>query len=562
MNFSSPQDRIYVPYLDLSGGLNTKKDAHALDRNQLAGSLNCWYAYGNVVSKRPGTAAIVTSSGSTGSGYAGRGLVVGRFNGKSYVVVQQNTNLYAAALTDTSWTNIGTVSASAGPIRAAQMFDPVAGKDTLFIVNGVDTPLAWHGPGTTATAVPTGAGNLPNNLAGTAPITPAFVATLGNNSLLFYSGEPTAPNAVYISNPEYPTQFTNNVTQSSSYGGTYYPALIGNNDGVDGGSITGLCSLGSAMIVYKEASIYGMTQTQLLGDFAFAVSQISTSVGCLSPRSIVAFDTFHCFLGIDGVYQVDGEATRCISTNVPTFFDSSLTGIAANITNRESAIAVRHGNRLLLFYNANASTTYTDQGLWFDFNKLDVDGFPTCGQMAGMNVGGAAGLRFASDDGNMVWTDGSADRTGKFGLGYADFGNPIQTTLFGKADLFEDVFGPDAALRQKQLATVSYLFAIPQYTSTESLTFLGSVTMDLLVGYSQAGAPISIVSPPFGSWGQNWGTLIWTSSGAATQFQLLALPAQDSAYGRVMQIGLQESSIYPWICLGYIVYLNSQEVSQ
>ncbi len=561
MNFGVADGRVYVPYLDLSGGLNTKKDAHALDRNQLATSLNCWYAYGNTVSKRPGTAAIVTSSGSTGSGFAGKGLVVGRFNGKSYIVVQQGTSLYAAALTDTSWTKIGTVSSSAGPIRAAQMYDPVAGKDTLFIVNGVDTPLAWHGPGTTAAVVPTGAGNLPNNLSGGAPITPAFVSTLGNNSLLFYSGEPTAPNAVYISNPEYPTQFTNNVTQSSSYPGTYYPALIGNNDGVDGGNITGLASLGSAMLVYKEASIYAMTQTQLLGDFAFQVSQVSTSVGCLSPRSIAAFDTFHCFLGIDGVYMVDGQSTRCISANVPTFFDSSLTGVAAQIANRSSAIAVRHGNRLLVFYDATGSG-YTNQGLWFDFNKPDVDGLPSCGQITGMNVGGAASLRFASDDGNVVWTDGSADRTGKFGLGYSDFGDPIQTTLYGKADLFEDAFGPDAALRQKQLWTVSYLFAVPNYSQSESLTFLGSVTMDLLVGYSQAGNPISISTPASGQWGQKWGTLVWASAGASTQFQLLSLPAQDQAQGRVMQIGLQESSIYPWICLGYIVYLDSQQVSQ
>lgn len=559
LNYAPPSGRMFSSYLDLAGGLNTKKDAHALNRNQLASSVNCWYGTGNALSTRPGTAAIVTASGSTGSGVAGTGLVTARFNNKTYVVVQQGRTLYAAALSDTAWANIGTMGVGAGPIHAAQMFDPTTGKDTLFIVNGVDTPWMWQGPGTTITAVGTAAGQLPKNFSGTAPITPKYVTTLGSNSHLVYAGEPSFPTGVYISDPQYPELFSTPATSFSAYPGAYYPVVVGLNDGVNGGSITGIEPLAGSLLVYKEAAIYNLFQVGLLGDMVWAQQIVSASVGATSPRSVVRFDSFHLVLGIDGVYTVSpASGTRRISDNVPTYFDGSLNGTAAIITDRTTAVAVRDGQRYIIFFD-DSSAGYPTRGLWFDFSKPDEDGLPTAGEIQGYKVGGAAALRAPQDDGNFVWTDASADRTGKFGLGFSDFGNPIQRSFYGKADMLADLLGDAAPMTYKQVQRVWLLVSVPQIAQGESMTFLATCVTDALNATTGSGAPIVITAPGSGQWGNTWGQFVWSGS-SSTQYQTVEIEAQRTAQGRIVQFGFQESSIYQWTILGYVVEFNTDGV--
>ena len=134
------------------------------------------------------------------------------------------------------------------------------------------------------------------------PITPAYIATLFDS--LFYAGEPTDPSMLYISNPFLPEQFTENlvVPTASITGSSYIGLPVGRGDGIGGGINFGLAPMGSAMIVYKQSAIYAVTQLSIAGDSVWGSSIQSSSVGCMAPRSLVAFDTFHCFLGIDGVY--------------------------------------------------------------------------------------------------------------------------------------------------------------------------------------------------------------------------------------------------------------------
>lgn len=559
LNEQNPQAPLYVGYMDLSGGKNTKKDAHALSRNQLAESINCWYAYGNTLSKRPGSAAVITANGATGGGASGSGLCAGQFSDVSNILVQQGIDVYAAAMGATSFTNIGTLGSNPGAIRAAQMYDPETQKDTLFIVDGVDTPKYWQGPATTLAAVNVTAGHCPFNATNTAAITPKYVAT--NGAHLFYAGEPTMPCAVFISDAFYPGKFSSNASAGAGYAAPYVPYIVGLNDGINGGDITGIEPLGPMMLLYKQAAIYRMIDVGIYGVMLWKSEVVSASVGCLSPRSIVRFDTFHCFLGIDGVYQTDGESTRCISANVPTYFDSSLSGNAAIIQNRTTAIGARHGNRYLIFFDDGSGVP--SRGLWFDFNKLDEDGLPTVGEIAGMKVAGMVTLRGPQDDGNVIWTDASQDRTGKFGLGFSDFGSAITMTFYGKADLMDDVFGPDAPLRPKVLDNITLLASFPQVSQNESITFHATVVSDLLGSYSASAVPNLIIAPSTGQWGQDWGTMVWTAAGGTTQYQTAKLYGQNTTFanGRVLQIGFQESSVYPVNVLGYVVYLNTQEVA-
>jgi hypothetical protein len=333
--------RVFYP--DLGGGRNTRKDSHALNRNQLAESINTWMLASHSISKRPGSVAAITTTGATGSGSSIKGMSTARINNVSYIIVQSGTNLYAAAVTDTSYTSIGTLNSTAGPIQTAQMYDQTTGitANAVFIVDGVDVPQLWKGPGHSIAPV----GTVPLNHSGSASITPKFVSTLTNS--LWYAGEPTEPTGVYISDPSNPESF--------SYGGqtpgaSFIPYLIGYNDGVNGGDITGIAPLGNSMIVYKQSAVYAFVYTGYYGDVGpWALQTLSTSVGMLSPRSLVSFDTFHCFLGIDGVYTCDGQTVskRPISDNNPDLFD----GPTASIVDRTTAVGVRYGARYLLFFD-------------------------------------------------------------------------------------------------------------------------------------------------------------------------------------------------------------------
>jgi hypothetical protein len=660
LNTGAPSSPGFVRYGNFTG-LNTRKDPHTLDRSELAASVNLWSAYDGALAKRPGSVAF-TGAGPTGAGSGGLGMVAGRFGDLTYLVVLQVLagvpTLYAAAAGG-AWTVIGTLSAGVTTIDAAQMYDPETGKDTLFIVDGVDIPQAWQGPGTMIAPVKTGIQNgnavigtnpalagggnliaaaigsgasattiltvtvnatgtgatvtdssgqsinivaggtgtidgvpvtLGNYAAGDANktgsitvtqgdvylpkkannidyITPKYVATLGNNSHLFYSGEASAPSAVYISNPFFPQRFESAAQQVNPYSGTYLPAIIGLNDGVDGGAITGLESLQGAMIVFKESAVYSMVLTVLLGDVpVWQVLQIASD-GALSPRSITPFEiqgiSFIAYLSIDGIYITDGQSSQKQTGAVPTIFDASLTGGPALITDRTTAIGVRHGNRLILSF-ATSGVGYNQGMVWLDFDNRDAKGLPLVGQMQGWRPGGMVSLRGPHDDGNIAWINAQADYVGKFGVGFADGldgnGNPIsiQVTLAGKADIFEDVFGEDAMLKRKVAKALYLLVSMPSQNALSGIAFQPTVITDALQQFGPGSTVQPIYAPPAGAWGANWGNFLWSQGGA--QYFVVKVPMQAAVRGRVLQVAIQESSALPWVLVGYILELNDQLV--
>lgn len=586
----------WVTYLDLSGGRNTKRDPHALDRNQLAVSDNTWMQTGNALSKRPGNAAVQISTGSfgaassaislgsTGSGVPAAGMAEGRFAGQTCLVVQGIDNqIYAASLNPggpslTTWVSIGKVSAgsiSAGSIMAAQLFDPDPTSSntmdgSLFLVNGVDTPKVWYGPGNILKPVVTA--QLPQKTGTSLPITPKYVASLFSS--LFYAGEPTDPSAVYVSNPFLPQQFTQNmlIPTGTITNTSYIPAYIGRGDGVDGGVITGLARMGSAMIVYKESAIYAMTQVGVIGDSLWGSSVVSSSVGSVSPRALVPFDNFHVFLGIDGVYTFDGQQTRRISENNPDLFD----GPVAQILNRKSAIGVRYGNRYIIFFDNGNMTGqalgYPCAGAWFDFGKVDVDGFPAVGTISAMNVAGIAALRGANDLGNFAWADAVIDRVGTFNAqsnGFSlssDFTAAISTNVLGKADLFTDSsisytdrFATEAPEDLKVVDSAHLYMSFPIVTGGQQYTFSGTMYLDQLMSQTSSASSQPIPAAGTAIVGSAVvGTAVLGAGLGTPVYQNIPLYQQNSASGYIIQFGFAESSVYPWTSLGYGLLMNRQ----
>jgi hypothetical protein len=339
-----PQPPLWVEYADPSGGLNTKRDVHALDRNMLAVSINGWPAYDNVVAKRPASAYYINATnGATGLGGAGTTIVATRWvvGGLSTTVLlaQNGVKLAFAAVGASSWTDISTsMGAGAKRIHVAQMFDPLSGANQCFICNGVDLPWMWAGPGNTTLTQTSVANGLPVNHGGANGITPRFVTTVGNNSVLVYSGEPTEPTGVYISNAFYPQAFTQSASTATNYPGAYQPYLVGYNDGVNGGSVTGITSLQGNIICLKESAIYRGQFVNVYGTtYGFQWQNVSATRGMVAPESIAGFDTYIVFLSNDGVYYTDGYQIQQISAN------STGTGRSACLTRPRSACGAGRG---------------------------------------------------------------------------------------------------------------------------------------------------------------------------------------------------------------------------
>lgn len=567
--------RSFISYMDLSGGLNTKRDVHALERNELAISQNAWYGTENAVSKRPGTAAWGSSTGATGTSLAGSGIVAARFANISYVVAQNSTALtysVATASASTVYTSIpngtsGGITTGASRIHAAQMYDPTtptssAADGSLIICDGKDVPQVWRGPGTSLVPVNTSTGFLPFNFTSTGHITPRFVIADGQNSNIVYAGEPTFPGAVYVSDPFFPEQFSFSATNTSSYPGTYSPYLIGQSDGVAGGDISGLAKLGTTIVITKQAAIYFMQLQAVYGNLVFTDYCVSASTGNVAPESLVAFDQFVCFLGNDGVYTCDiyGNLQQ-ITRNVPTFFDNTLTGFAAICMNPTTAVGVRDGSRYLLFYDST-NVGYPNRGLWFDFAKPDKDGLPTVGEILGYNLAGAVQLKGPTDDGNFVWTDATQDRIGKFGIGFSDFGANIPVTLNLKADTLGEEYGPKGPVAIKALVNMWLDLAIPQFSNGAALAFSGLVTTDYQTQLQTPAQTVTTVNNGIAYYGQaHYGQDHYTNSiGSNTQYITARVTGLQAAQGRTLQLGLYESSVYPWTLIGITGEFNDKDV--
>jgi len=574
----------WVAYLDLSGGRNTKKDAHALARNELAVSDNTWMAQGNTIAKRPGSISMpgisagafgAISAGNTGLGVGFVGMVAGRFFDQTALVAQGSNNklvglpmnLPSISVATNSWVSIGSISG--GTIAAAQLFDPDPtnknGPDgSLFIVDGVDTPKYWIGPGNPLT--PVVSAQLPTKSDGSGkPITPKYVATLFSS--LFYAGEQTDPSMVYISNPFRPQTFNQNLvaTTGTITGSDYIGLPVGRGDGIGGGYITGLAPMGSAMLAYKESAIYALTQMGILGDSVWGASCVSASVGAVSPRSIIAFDTFQVFLGIDGVYTFDGQYTRKISSNNPDLFDGS----TAQILNRNTAVGVRQGSRYLIFFDNGAGSGtalgYPCAGAWFDFDKPDADGLPTVGTISNMNLGGVVALRGPNDLGNFVWADAVIDRIGLFegtqsGFPvYSDFGGAFVTSVLGKADFFSDVWAGEAPEDVKSIDSIHLLMSFPINQSNQTYTFNGTVYYDQLMTQTSVGIPTALPSSGLATVGTAVvGTAIIGAAIGAPAFQHVPMYQPQPSSGYIVQFGFTEQSVYPWTSLGYLLLINRQ----
>jgi hypothetical protein len=453
------------------------------------------------------------------------------------------------------------------------MFDPLSGANQCFICNGVDLPWMWAGPGNTTLTQTSVANGLPVNAGGSTGITPRFVTTVGNNSVLVYSGEKTSPTAVYISNAFYPQGFTQSSSGTTVYPGSYQPYLIGFNDGVNGGSVTGITSLQGNILCFKESAIYRGQFVNIYGTtYGFQWQTVSATRGMVAPESLAPFDTYDVFLSNDGVYYTDGYQLQQISANVPTFFDGSLNGYGPLCLSYPTAVGVRCGSRYLIWYDRGLPSVpgtaagYPTSGVWFDFSKPDVDLLPQAGEMHGassqfpftavMPVAGACQLNGPYDSGLFVWTSATADQVAIFGMGFAEFGGPISTTFAWLADRFPQVARDSAFFDYKHIHSGRFAIAAT-LAGTQQLTFNVTWTTDFLLTTASTGLTPVLPGDGTAVFGIGvFGTAVFGTGGSATLYAPVTITPSSQADGRMIQTMIQESSEVEWLSLGFVLELH------
>lgn len=556
--------------------LNTKRDVHALDRDMLSVSINGWPAWDNTSAKRPASQFTITANGATGMGGTGTTIVATRWAvagvSTTVLLAQNGRNLAFAAVGAVAWTPIvTTMGVGAKRIHVAQMFDPLTAANQCFICNGVDLPWMWAGPGNNALTQTSVVNGLPVNAGGATGITPRFVTTVGNNSVLCYSGEPTSPTAVYISNAFFPQAFTQSSSSSTAYPGAYQPYLVGFNDGVGGGSVTGITSLQGNIILFKESAIYRGQFVSVYGaTYGFQWQNVTPEHGMVAPESLASFGTYDVFLSNDGVYYTDGYQIQQISANVPTFFDGSLNGFGAICLANATAVGVRCGSRYIIWYDRGLPTApgvaagFPTSGVWFDFSKPDVDALPCAGEMHGalsqypfsatMPVAGACQLNGPNDSGLFVWTSATGDVVSLFGMGFIEFGGFITTTFAGPADRFPMVAADSAFFDFKHVHRAWFAIAAT-LTSTSQLTFNATWTTDYLMTTSASALTPVIPGSGTAVFGTGvFGSAVFGAGGNATTYAPVTFtPGAD---GRVIQTMISETSSTEWLLLGYTLEIS------
>lgn len=130
----------------------------------------------------------------------------------------------------------------------------------------------------------------------------------------------------------------------------------------DGDVITGIKSVGSVLMIFKNTStwvLYGSDPTD------FKLRQLSKNIGCVGPRTIVSCDSFCIFLSQLGVYSANADGVTMLSYNIKP------TAEGWTQTQRQYAVAGRLNTQYWLAIDeaaasANNTVYYLDYvlGVW------------------------------------------------------------------------------------------------------------------------------------------------------------------------------------------------------
>ncbi len=203
------------------------------------------------------------------------------------------------------------------------------GQGPVYGLNGVDAPRYVSATGafglwTAAT------GSLPNG---------RWLSWQSNRMLV--TGETANPSRVYASKILDPRTFAS----PDGWAVDLEPS--------DGKALTGLGSIGPYALVFKPSKVWAIYDLD-----TGANRRISSSVGCVAPRSIVETPRGTFFLARDGIYITDGNTVTKVSQRVQPLVDKIVPAY------RESAAGVYFNGH----YYLSISLTGTENSLLLDYD--------------------------------------------------------------------------------------------------------------------------------------------------------------------------------------------------
>ncbi len=558
---------------NLDGGWSTRSYPHRTKDGQMTVLDNFMHVRDNVWTLRPGNVLYGGGSGATGSGV--NSVAGTRFYTGSPIagtlLVHSDSKVYSGNDLTGAFTQISTgVMSTTQPASFAQLYDPdnaSAAAVTCFIADGSRVPQRWDGANWGA--VKTTAGFLPIGAASGVSITPKYVCEW--NYHLVYANEPTDPTALWISDALRPERFTGTALTDST-GLTYYAYYPGGR-GTKMGEITGIIPFGPTLIIFYTAGIVTCVNTGSYGSFQYTFTKISPTLGCPSPRSIVALDQCVIFFGGDRFYCTDGNYVVPLPDELPTLYgNDNAAQQPPEILDPTSVSAFRRGLSYLASYQSSAGLGYNDRIAVFDTQGTSGTANGWVWYMgtggvwyrwpSGMTLNWGLECRGAGDAGTYpcYWGSSSADVIAEFdppgaSPAFTDFGNAISFELRTKAYFLER---PVHSKVVEGLWPIMVFNAGPtQYTITAQPYAIFDP------GQVYNFSAVNFVVPPQGTaYGSAlYGSFLYSDTGLTSQQTLKSYPQGGPLYpkGYSVQLGISGSASNSFNLIGFVAELFVNE---
>ena len=268
-----------------NGGLNIRLPAQLIEDSEATIANNVFFDTSGAIQKRSGWGKLISSAVPTSNNLIGlfQGAFVSAGVIVRYVIATDGVTVYY--WNGSSWSNITGGLSLTTSNSAIVSFVEMNGY--VIAYDGINSPWKWNTTGNISTLAVSGA---------------APVGNIGivYSNYLWFSGDPGNPNRLYYSAAGDPTTWV-----STSY--IDVPAVF------DGDQITGLAILYGDLIIFKRYSIYILRGTD---PNSFTLIKNNSSIGCVSPYSVVAVNNFIYFVSDKGLYVVNLSNNKQVCYNV------------------------------------------------------------------------------------------------------------------------------------------------------------------------------------------------------------------------------------------------------
>jgi hypothetical protein len=334
------------------------------------------------------------------------------------------------------------------------------------------------------------------------------------------------------------------------------------------GVITGICVLGSYLVIFFTKGIVVGTNTGSYGAFQFTFQKLSSSVGMVAPRSLVLMDGYAAFYGGDRFYCTDGSTLLApLPDELPTFYNGNAKSARPTIIKVDKTVfGVRHYDEIIWSFDSTG-TGVLDQQIVFN-QSANQNWAP--GQLkggawsywnSGMPINCAYDCRGPGDIGQLFWGSSITDTvaqhdavttTANVSAAFSDFGNPINIEIRAKSFFLE---------KPVHIKLVQSLYVLAVF-DTQNAGYTVSLTPYIYFDSGQQFA-VSPVNFNVAAGGTLWGTEPFGSF----VFESATLTAQSSqkayfnnqALGLSISPGLTENSTFPVNIIGFVIEATIDE---